>query len=142
MPDNEDTTTRIEKLERDLAALTTRVVALEPHPGGSPNPQPATGSPSIVAEVVADDGPFGEVRITGNGFSGGETVTLTIKSVTRSPSGQQNTEVGTIDMTASPEGELDDSIGVSCPMGATTTHTIRARGASSGRLTHAVTVSC
>jgi len=136
MPDQE-TITRIEKLEQDMAALMARVAALESHTGGSPTPQPSPGPPSIVAEFI-DDGPFGEVRINGNGFSGGETVTLTIKSVTRSPSGQQHTEVGTKDMTASPEGILNDSIGVSCPRGATTTHTIQVHGASGEEVGEAI----
>lgn len=142
MPDREVTTTRIEKLEQDLAALTARVAALESRAGGSPTPLPPAESPSIEVGTVSEDGPFGEARITGSGFIGGAAVVLTIRSVTRLHGGQQSTDVGTMELTATPEGKLDDSIGLSCPMGATTNHTIQAREPSSGRVSNKVATSC
>jgi hypothetical protein len=139
MPDQEDTTTRIEKLEQELAALTTRVAALESRSTGSPS----TGSASFTAVLVDfNDGPFREVKIDGSGFRGNEKVFFDITSVTRFPDRPQQRESGQADLTADEEGKLDSSFGIACPRGGTTTHTIRARGESSGRVEGESTVFC
>lgn len=139
MPDREDTTSRIEKLEQDLAALTTRVAVLESRSTVSPSPGPAS-----FAAVLVDfnDGPFREVKVDGSGFRGNEKVFFDITSVTRFPDRPQQRESGQADLTADEEGKLDSSFGVPCPAGGTTTHTIRARGESSGRVDGEATLFC
>lgn len=143
MPDQEETITRIEKLERELAALTTRVANLESPDGGSITPQPSASPPDFTAILTdLDPGPFREVRITGSGFHGDEPVTLLIRSVMRFSDGRQEHRDDSTELRANAEGKLEDSIGIECPVGARTTHTIRARGSLSGPVPGDATVFC
>ncbi|HEX6903841.1 MAG TPA: hypothetical protein VF789_29290 [Thermoanaerobaculia bacterium] len=126
MPDQE-TTTRIEKLEQDMAALTTRVSDLESRNGSSPA--------TFTVEVISKDVEFATLKITGSDFQAGETVNFFINGD------------GPTSFTADAEGKVgqrpdDGLVSVPCIVGVSTKYTIRAHGSLSGRVEDEATVFC
>lgn len=131
-----DVTTRIAALERELAALKTRLVVVESKAGVSP--PPPSKSASIGVELRLTGSAFDELRIFGSGFGANEPVALTVESVSQSGGGAStNAEIK-----ADSQGAIDHRISVSCPAGTQTTHNVRARGLLTGRLSNNAAASC
>ena len=131
---------RIEGIEREIAALKTSVATLA-NGGSNSSNNPGTGpsSASIGVELLPGSGPFSNLRIFGSGFGNNETVEVTVESRT-SPTGATGTS--TSQGTADSSGRINITIGVSCQPGVSTTHTARARGTSSGRISNVAAASC
>ena len=139
---NVDVTSRIAALERELAALKTRISVLESQAGVPGGGGGVSGSASIGVELRLTGGAFNELRIFGSGFNANEPVALTHESVERFPDGRQGRSSSTFQTTADSQGRINHTMSVSCPAGFQTTHTARARGVSSGRLSNNAAASC
>ena len=132
----ENLVTRIEGLERELAALKAKIPS-----GSTPSTQDPTAA-LLGVEMILKSGPFNDLRVFGTGFSPNETVSITVESLTRFPDGRQSTGFNTQQDTADAQGAFSHIVAVACSPGVSTVHTARARGLSSGRVSNNAAASC
>lgn len=123
-----DLVARIVGLEGEIVALKARI-ANTSGPGAS--------TATIDVELTHKPGPFSDLRVFGGGFDRGERVEITVESTTSTSSGGLSTQVD-----ADASGAIDTTVAVTCSAGLQTTHTARARGVRSKRLSNAPAASC
>jgi hypothetical protein len=104
------------------------------HPtGSSPISSAVVGSEMQLSTVTG----FGNLRVYGSGFAGGEEIMISIES--KSSVASSGTSAST---TATPAGGFNVIVAVPCPLGVITTHSPSARGVTSGKSATGSGASC
>ncbi|MFB7669682.1 hypothetical protein ACFC1R_38275 [Kitasatospora sp. NPDC056138] len=126
-----------------ISQLIKTLDGLQPKTGGpgGPGQPPHPVTAHIDAQLTLLPGPFNDLRVSGRNFASLEPVEVVVQSTTHFGDGTQSSGGNTTPVTADEAGAIDVTVAVSCPVGATTTHQVTARG-SSGSLANTAAVSC